>query len=214
MENKIFNVGGIPIMLYKTGRIVTNKEYETIIMHDYSAHMFKDEATPGLISKSHYVLEHPDLVDLQIFCKAYLDSYVKDTLAITNEFIITNSWFTRNPTGASHHAHSHPNSIFSGVYYLDAESSHVTFDFENTFSKNFKFSYNYSEANDFNSTSLTVSPRTGDVLIFPSWINHKVSPNTGNTDRMVLGFNSFVTGDLGCVDINTYVKFNTENAEH
>jgi len=211
---KLFNVGGIPIMLYNTNRIVTDKEYETIIMHDYSAHMFKDEATPGLITKSHYVLNHPDLVDVKTFCKSYLDKYINETLCITNEFIITHSWFTRNPTGASHHAHSHPNSIFSGVYYLDAEHAEVTFEYENTFSKSFDFRYNYSAINEFNSRSLTLEPRTGDVLIFPSWIKHKVSENSGATDRMVLGFNSFVTGNLGDTDINTYLNLDTKNAEH
>lgn len=212
MEATIYNVGGIPIMLYNTGRIVTDKEYETIIMHDYSAHMYKDTSTPGLITKSHYVLEHKDLIDIKLFCKQYLDKYVKETLCITNEFVITNSWFTRNPTGASHHSHNHPNSIFSGVYYLDADTSDVTFEFESTISKHFRFNYECSELNGFNTNSITLSPRTGDVLIFPSWILHKVSPNTGSTDRLVLGFNSFVTGELGCVDINTYLNLNTKNA--
>jgi uncharacterized protein (TIGR02466 family) len=126
--------------------------------------------------------------------------------------MITNSWFTRNPTGASHYAHNHPNSIFSGVYYLDAEASDVTFEFECTISKNFKFIYDCSVLNEYNSNNLTLSPRTGDVLIFPSWIWHKVSPNTGSTDRLVLGFNSFVTGELGRVDVDTYLNLNTKNA--
>lgn len=211
---KLFNVGGIPIMLYNTNRVTTDKEYETVIMHDYSTHMFKDEVTSGLITKSHYVLDHPDLIDVKTFCKSYLDKYINETLCITNEFIITNSWCARNSTGASHHSHNHPNSIFSGVYYLDAKSSDVKFEFANTFSKLFNFKYNYSKLNEFNCDSLTVSPRTGDLLLFPSWINHKASKNTGHSDRMVIGFNSFVTGDIGDNDINAFVNLDVKNAEH
>jgi uncharacterized protein (TIGR02466 family) len=211
MEVKMYNVGGIPIMLYNTDRVVTAKEYETIIMHTYSAHMYNDVATPGLITECHYILEEQNMEELKSFCQLYLDKYVKETLCITDQFIITNSWATRNPIGATHHAHNHPNSIFSGVYYLDAESSEVTFEFESTISKYFRFTYNCSELNGFNSNSLTLSPRTGDFLIFPSWINHKVSANTGSNDRTVLAFNSFVSGKIGTPDTNTFINLNTSN---
>jgi hypothetical protein len=147
---KLFNVGGIPIMWYSTNRITTDKEYDTIVMQDWGAHMYMNAETPGLVSKAYYILEQPELVDLKTHCQTYLDRYINEVLSITNDFIITNSWLTKNPSGASHHSHSHPNSIFSGVYYLDAESSEVTFEFDTVFSKDFNFVYNYKDINEFN----------------------------------------------------------------
>jgi uncharacterized protein (TIGR02466 family) len=211
---KLFNVGGIPIIWYNTNRITTDKEYDTIVMQDWGAHMYMNTETPGLVSKAYYVLEQPELVDLKTHCQSYLDRYINEVLSITNDFMITHSWLTKNPNGATHHSHNHPNSIFSGVYYLDAESSEVTFQFDTVFSKDFKFLYNYKESNEFNCKELTVSPRTGDMLIFPSWINHKVSKNIGSNDRIVIGFNSFVTGVLGTTDIHQYLNLDIKNAEH
>jgi hypothetical protein len=52
------------------------------------------------------------------------------------------------------------------------------------------------------------------MLIFPSWIKHRVSKNIGSNDRIVIGFNSFVTGVIGTTDIHQYLNLETKNAEH
>ena len=217
MEEKVkqeIHCGGFPIMVYKSEHILTNKEYEVLISREYSYYMRKDVPTSGSITTEHYVLDNPELAKIKKDIENHLHNYTWALMKINNPFIITNSWCTRNPKGTTHHKHTHPNSIFSGVYYADAESSDITFSWPTTFSKNFNFQYDYWAHNEYNSEQYVLSPRSGDIVIFPSWIDHSVSENTGDNDRIVIGFNSFVTGELGTTDINTYVNLDTKNAEH
>ena len=37
----------------------------------------------------------------------------------------------------------------------------------------------------------------GDIIFFPSWLNHSVNYFDSNEERIVLGFNTFIDGNLG-----------------
>ena len=36
-----------------------------------------------------------------------------------------------------------------------------------------------------------------DLVIFPGWIPHQGTPNNSNVDRVMIGANYFLTGNLG-----------------
>ena len=61
----------------------------------------------------------------------------------------------------------------------------------------FGFIFNISELNVFNSKNWTIPVRSGDIVIYPGWVNHTTTPNEHETPRVVLGANFFARGKFG-----------------
>jgi uncharacterized protein (TIGR02466 family) len=88
--------------------------------------------------------------------------------------------------------------MFSGVFYIQVpENSFINFHFENNLFRWFNFQFDYSNVNEFNSKNLSVSIKKNDFIIFPSWLDHSVDINSSATERIILGFNTFVKGTFG-----------------
>ena len=51
--------------------------------------------------------------------------------------------------------------------------------------------------NIFNATSWWYPVQTGDVILFPSTLNHGVDKKKGTNTRISLSFNTFIKGKLG-----------------
>ena len=80
-----------------------------------------------------------------------------------------------------HHEHSHPNSIFSGVYYIDAdETDKITF--TNPKFLPFTLDIQSTNFNQWNSKSKVPTP-SNTVFIFPSSFGHRVEPTTNKNTR-------------------------------
>ena len=157
------------------------------------------ELVPNNFSRNRNVLDLPGLEQLKIFCQTAVNEYAADVCKVTDEFYITNSWATKNLTSVDHHTHSHPNSIFSGVFYFQAEenASPMTVHCKSPIFKNFALDYHYSEYTMFNSGDWSFPVQTGTLIIFPSWLEHGSSKNESTSPRQLIGFNSFVRGKFG-----------------
>jgi uncharacterized protein (TIGR02466 family) len=133
--------------------------------------------------------------------ETHLNMYTKVVLQLKNNFVITDTWSTRNPKNSIHKRHSHQNSLFSGVFYVHSEiynqSGNLNLHLKPQFSKEFNFTYDIENYNEFNSEKWSFSLQTGDIIIFPSYIQHDVSPNELDDDRKIIGFNSFIDGKIG-----------------
>ena len=51
--------------------------------------------------------------------------------------------------------------------------------------------------NEFNSKEIKVNIQTGNLLLFPSKLDHSVPKKTTSGTRISLSFNSFVKGNIG-----------------
>lgn len=85
-------------------------------------------------------------------------------------------WFNINPQGSSNEWHNHTGYKRSGVLYLQAVSG----------SGDIQFDFNRCVSTE----TLSVSPESGLLIVFPSDIYHRVEINTSMTDRVCLVFNS------------------------
>jgi hypothetical protein len=193
MTKKIVPLFSVPI-LYQldSGRRLSTDELEIISLLDR-------EPVPNNFSKNRNILELPGLEQLKIFCQNAIDEYATDVCKVTDEFYITNSWATKNLTATDHHQHTHPNSIFSGVFYFQAEdnASPMTVHSKSPIFKNFALDYHYSGYSMFNSNSWSFPVQTGTLIIFPSWLEHGSLKNESVMPRQLIGFNSFVRGKFG-----------------
>ena len=140
------------------------------------------------------------LKKIKQFCEEQLNIYVKEIICPKEEldFYITQSWLNITKPGGFHHQHSHPNSIISGVFYISTEvDDKIYFSDPNTKVRELIF-LEQKEYNLFNSTSWFFPSITNELILFPSWLGHKVNTNEkATTDRISISFNTFVKGTLG-----------------
>ena len=109
--------------------------------------------------------------------------------------VITQSWLNFTKESESHHPHAHPNSLLSGVFYFNAEKEIDNISF---FQNNYDRIYIESDKhNKYNATSYSFAVNSGDLLLFPSNLHHKVNTKKGKNLRVSLAFNVFFTGNIG-----------------
>lgn len=127
-----------------------------------------------------------------------ISQYINNVIAPKNyiEVYITQSWINYSKAGDSHFLHAHPNSLLSGVYYVNAVKEKDAIIFEKEYSTIRVDTENF---NPFNSTNWTIEVETGTLLIFPSSLPHKVAPLSDDYKgtRISISFNTFIRGNFG-----------------
>jgi uncharacterized protein (TIGR02466 family) len=103
----------------------------------------------------------------------------------------TSAWATICREGAYHAPHSHPDSAWSGVYYVDAGTDRADCPLSGVLE--FLDPRSGVEAitapGDPYGEPFRVRPEAGLLLIFPSWLYHWVHPYAGQTPRIAVSFN-------------------------
>lgn len=162
---------------------------------DYSLDTVEwSEARSNRVSTHTDLLRTPEFAQFLPIAEAALDRYRANTVCTTTQFHITNSWLALSTPGQSHHRHSHPNSVLSGVIYLDTDPTHISFHGTPGIREGYDFEYECTEYTPFNSTQWNVPVCQGDCVVFPSHLDHS-TPEVTST-RLILGFNSFPRGQL------------------
>lgn len=153
----------------------------------------------NLISEDLYIFRHPELKGISDAVDAALTRYARDVMGIEQDLVVTQSWALMNPPGIGMHSHSHSNSMVSGsLYYhsLPAPVSRVFFD-RNAMYQRIELLPVPERRNIFNTNINVVEPREGEVLLFPSEINHMIEANGAGEPRRAIAFNAFVKGTIG-----------------
>ena len=86
---------------------------------------YKPNSDPTLTHRSlnSFLFEKEELKDIYVFVNKCLKDYARRVLATDQLLTVTQSWANTNIKGARHHEHVHPNSIISGVFYFQTNSS-------------------------------------------------------------------------------------------
>ncbi|MFZ4804863.1 MAG: TIGR02466 family protein [Synechococcus lacustris] len=101
-----------------------------------------------------------------------------------------NAWAMVNGPGDCTRAHLHPNSLFSGVIYLQATEGAGSIAFLDPRSGAQMLHPPLTEASaEWLSGRLSRQPAVGRMLLFPSWIWHEVEPSADHAERVCIAFN-------------------------
>jgi uncharacterized protein (TIGR02466 family) len=106
---------------------------------------------------------------------------------------IENMWIIINDENNYNLSHTHPGSVFSGVYYINAPENSGDIVFENPSASYMQYDWNdtYKENyNRLNAETFFYKAVTGKLILFPSWLTHRVTSNLSNKKRIALSFNS------------------------
>lgn len=102
---------------------------------------------------------------------------------------IQGMWATRLRKYGDHPVHSHPDSVLSGVYYVNEltegvgslyfidprPAAHVVTNFS-------------TDPNPASKQQFMVTPQQGTLYIFPSWLWHGVTQNLSDSERISISF--------------------------
>lgn len=118
---------------------------------------------------------------------------------------VVTSWANKTKKLQAHHAHSHPNSFISGVYYPEDSDEDIIFTMPNIWYQNTPnltlSSQNYTLPYYGHQQGTPVTgrykPKKGSLLFFPSHIYHHVSTVKTNETRYSIAFNVYPRGLLG-----------------
>ena len=155
------------------------------------------------------MLAHDELKDLQTIIQQHLDNYFKAVYNTSNNVAlqITQSWLTLSRKGESHHSHTHPNSVVSGVLYVNVAGNDGINFYRNE--ENLWFELEPSETNYYNSYKIHVATKVGDLVLFPSSVKHGVNKVTEDIKRVSLSFNTFFSGEMGNPEFSNALRITT-----
>jgi uncharacterized protein (TIGR02466 family) len=202
IQSDIMGIFPTPIYSSKLNRPLSEEELSFIDKIKLNTH----KALGNTISDNKNVLENEVFKklkdDLYLRVKDYFDKVISSSNNITP--YITQSWLNYTETNQFHHKHSHPNSLVSGVFYINCHEEYDNIKFINDNYKSIVL--DVENWNLYNSETWWVPVKTGDIILFPSSLTHMVETKQGNNTRISLAFNVFVKGIIGNEKNSTYLK--------
>jgi uncharacterized protein (TIGR02466 family) len=193
IESNINGIFPTPIYISKLERKLTPLELKFVDKNKKD--FYKNEG--NITSNDNYILNQKVFSklkeDLDLRVQDYFNKVLSTTDAVTP--FITQSWLNYTETKQYHHKHSHPNSLVSGVFYINCHEEHDKIKFFNDKYNTIKLEV--KDWNLYNSETWWFSVKTGDVILFPSSLTHMVETKEGDNTRISLAFNVFIKGTVG-----------------
>jgi uncharacterized protein (TIGR02466 family) len=187
-----------PVGIYK----LRNFKNTYVDVNNYDKELFYENPHQNntVNTKSNNILLDPKFKDLKDIVDALMEHYLYGTLCFpqTAKMKLVCSWMAIGFPGSYTNSHLHTNSLYSGILYLDSEETSGNLEFAKSFSTQTHSSNAVRPVplvpNILNSDTWSIAPKSGEVFIFPSHLEHSVSTNTSQKNRCVLSFNYFLTG--------------------
>jgi uncharacterized protein (TIGR02466 family) len=193
-EEIIHSIFPTPIYISKLNRELTPMELKFI--EENKKLLYKNEG--NLSSKNSYILNEKPFLNLKKELDLKVKNYFEKVISPANNITpyITQSWLNYTETNQYHHKHEHPNSLVSGVFYINC---HEELDKIKFFKKDIyqTIKPEIKNWNLWNSESWSFVVKTQDIIMFPSSLTHMVENKEGTNTRISLAFNVFIKGTIG-----------------
>lgn len=176
----------IPVAFFKLGFELTKKEYMFLLNQEMR------QSKSNRASVNTYLLNNAELTRIKSRVEECVTEYAQEIWKAKVDPFITQSWLNFNAPGESHHMHSHSNSLYSGVLYVDVEDGRDRISFYQSGYQQIKPIY--KEWNQWNSDSWWLPIKSGEIIIFPSSLVHDVDnvpDGLTKKTRVSLAFNTF-----------------------
>ena len=193
MEASINGIFPTPIYISKLNRELTPLELKFV--DKSKKDFYKNDG--NITSNNNYILNEKPFANIKKELDLRVQDYFDKVISPANNITpyITQSWLNYTETNQYHHKHQHPNSLVSGVFYINCDYKFDKIKFFNDTYKTIK--PDVKDWNIWNSESWWFSVKTGDVILFPSSLTHMVETKEGTNTRISLAFNVFIKGTVG-----------------
>jgi uncharacterized protein (TIGR02466 family) len=115
--------------------------------------------------------------------------FIKEHL--TQKPVLGNMWANVNYPGGYNRPHLHPNSLFSGVYWIKTpvKSGHLMLYEPRGGAQVVMPNRKEGPLPSQLWREIQYEPVAGRIIMFPSWLWHEVKPNESNDTRISVSFN-------------------------
>ena len=148
--------------------------------------------------------KHKEFIKLNIEINKYLQVYhleIFKGVVFKEDTIqsLSRMWVNINKEHSYNEWHTHPFSTFSGVYYIKhdgfIESGDILFKNPKALSmEGVHWPQGLMETpNVITAGYINITPKSNKLILFPSWLEHKVEINRKKKSRISLSFNSLIT---------------------
>jgi len=193
-ETFIQGIFPVPIYITSLGRNFSSSEITFV--NKSKNKIYKNQG--NITSDNNYILNSSPFKKIKKELNLIILDYFEKIISPLNKVTpyITQSWLNYTETNQFHHTHEHPNSLVSGVLYINADEKfdNIKFYKGNSYSTIKLLIKNY---NFFNSDCWVFPVETGKIILFPSSLTHSVQIKEGLNTRISLAFNVFVKGTVG-----------------
>lgn len=187
---QIVNLFPTAVGMFDLGRDFTKDELDYLLNQEMAPNM------GNTTSKYRFILRDERMADLRAFVQKSIDTYFENIIAPSKEvsLYVTQSWMNYSSKGQWHHAHEHPNSFLSGVFYIQSDSQDKIFFDKNQYEQ---IQFPTEKWNTYNSKTWWLEATQGRLIIFPSSLRHNVPPVETDHTRVSMSFNTFAKGLIG-----------------
>ena len=187
--------GFFPTLIYAQDfKLDTNQMAQNIIQWSREDGGVTKTNVNGWHSKTdkHTKQEYKPLIDelfrmaYKVFNEEYLDGEPK----------LGNMWANINPPGGYNKPHIHPNSLFSGVYYVKTppNSGRLICNDPRPGIQTCMPNRKKGQPPKHLWREVNLQPQENRAIMFNSWLWHTVEPNKSNEDRISVSFNFLQSG--------------------
>lgn len=179
-----------PTTIFETHLKHFSSDYMSVIEKCKSDLNTKEEWKDNIVIKQthdNYLHKKPEYQVLVDFFHTSLNQIKNRYDYDTESFEINLMWANKTHKEGYHNSHYHPNSYFSGVFYLSSGSP-TCFKDPNILRVSSALIVRSKEISE-----VSYQGRPGSLLIFPSWLYHGTSANDTD-ERMSISFNSLPSG--------------------
>ena len=121
---------------------------------------------------------------------------IYDNEHLDRNAVLGNMWANINPPGGYNRPHIHPNSHFSGVYYVKTpkDSGNLVCNEPRLGAHMVMPTRKKGKPPKELWREVQLEPKEGRIIVFPSWLWHLVEPNKSNDIRISVSFNFLQKG--------------------
>jgi len=133
--------------------------------------------------------EHVVLNDMFSEILKHAEKY-REIISYKQKLNFINLWININGYKDYNVEHIHCNSVVSGVYYLSPHNTDIVF--VHPAAQLMQFDWNRDVVDNYNknnSQNWSITPSPNQLLLFPSWLGHRVEPNLSGKSRISISFN-------------------------
>ena len=134
-----------------------------------------------------------DNILLSIVTKTIKSYFNNNVLDMSKEIVFEGLWMSINKKGDYNATHDHPNCHMAGAFWINSPEGCGNFECQSPHSYNYAQEVNVYASDFREKTNSYVSygflPIEGSIMLFPASLNHRVTPNQSDEDRISSSFN-------------------------
>jgi len=180
--------------IFKIPLYNTTLSLDTKSIRSYCLSLSKKSKGRVVLNEGGWQSENLPISDIPSLCDGILTEAILFALRLemVNTLAIDNIWANINGYKDYNLPHKHPNTIYSGVYYVKVPKNSGLLTLVHPAADSMQYDWNNTtikKRNLYNSENWSLRAEVGRLYIFPGWLTHFVRANQSKEKRISFSFN-------------------------